>query len=148
MTQGKTRVPAVEDWFTMDENHPHLLGTRCSQCATVYFPPEKGFCRHPECSSQSFEQVELSSEGKLWSYTNNCYAPPAPYVAKDPYEPFAIAAVALETEGMVVLGQVVEGVSVEELQVGQRMKLTLSVLFEDDERLVMVWKWKPVPGGN
>ena len=87
--------------------------------------------------------MALSRRGKLWSFTNNCYKPPAPYVSKDPFEPFAIAAVELEREKMVVLGQVVPEVGVGDLKAGMEMELVLDTLFEDDENEYMVWKWRP-----
>ena len=42
-----------------------------------------------------------------------------------------------------VLGQVVAGVSVDELRVGMEMELTLDVLYSDDEHDYLVWKWAP-----
>ncbi len=54
-----------------------------------------------------------------------------------------LAAVELETEKMVVLGQVVAGVSVDDLKVGMEMELVLGTLYEDDENEYMVWKWQP-----
>ena len=78
--------------------------------------------------------------------TDNHYAPPAPFVAKDPFEPYAIAAVELEREKMVVLGQVVPGVDARELQVGQEMELVLGTLFEDEANEYVVWKWRPASG--
>jgi uncharacterized OB-fold protein len=87
--------------------------------------------------------VELSRRGRLWSFTNNCYAPPAPYVSPEPFEPYAIAAVELEREKMVVLGQVVPGVALETLSAGMEMELALGTLFEDAEKEVLVWKWRP-----
>ena len=48
-----------------------------------------------DCGGSDFEEVLLSPRGTLWSYTNNCYAPPAPYVVTEPFEPYALAAVEL-----------------------------------------------------
>jgi uncharacterized OB-fold protein len=141
---AKKRTPAVEGWFTLDAERPALLGTRCQACGTVFFPREETFCRNPACASTAFEEVELSRRGRLWSYTNNAYQPPAPYVAtQDPYEPFAVAAVELERERMVVLGQVVDGVAVADLEVGMEMELVLATLSEDAENEYVVWKWRP-----
>ena len=33
-------TPAVEGWFTTGPE-PALLGSRCTTCATVYFPPHR-----------------------------------------------------------------------------------------------------------
>ncbi|HEX7460374.1 MAG TPA: benzoylsuccinyl-CoA thiolase, partial [Acidimicrobiales bacterium] len=58
--------------------------------------------------------------------------------------PFAIAAVELAAEQMVVMGQVVPGVGVDDLTVGTEVELVLDTLYEDDEHEFMVWKWRPV----
>jgi uncharacterized OB-fold protein len=144
MSQAKTRTPAIEGWFQMDPDDPRLLGTQCTSCKTYFFPKETTYCRNPSCASTEFEEVPLSRRGKLWSFTNNCYPPPAPYVAADPFEPYAIAAVELEQEKMVVLGQVVPGVGVDELKAGMEMELVLDKLFEDEDKEYVVWKWRPV----
>jgi uncharacterized OB-fold protein len=140
----RTRRPAVEGWMRVDEADPRLLGSRCRACGSFFFPKETSFCRNPECASSEFEEVPLSRRGRLWSFTNNCYPPPPPYVAPEPFEPYAIAAVELEREKMVVLGQVVPGVRVEQLKVGMEMELVIAPLFADDEHVHLVWKWRPV----
>jgi hypothetical protein len=130
---------AVQGWFTTGES-PALLGSQCSTCATVYFPPAGGFCRNPECSGEEFEQVELSRRGRVWSYTDARYQPPPPYRPRtDPYEPFALAAVEL-SEGITVLGQVADGYGVDDLRVGAEVELVVEPL--DGE--LLVWRWKPV----
>jgi len=134
--------PAVEGWFTMDPAKPRLLGTRCAKCDTVYFPKETTFCRNPGCAGTEFAETELSPRGRLWSFTNNCYQPPEPYVSPDPFVPYAVAAVELEAEKMVVLGQV-EGASVDELEAGMQMELVLGTLYEDADAEYLVWKWRP-----
>ena len=144
MGEVKERVPAVEGWFTMDEEKPHLLGTRCKSCGTYFFPKESFFCKNPNCDGTEFEEVPLSPMGKLWSFTNNCYAAPAPFMAPDPFVPYAIAAVELAEERMVVLGQMAEGTEVSDLKAGMEVELVLEKLFEDESSEYMVWKWKPV----
>ncbi|HEY9035440.1 MAG TPA: Zn-ribbon domain-containing OB-fold protein [Pseudomonadales bacterium] len=139
---AKPQVPALEGWFTMDAK-PQLLGSRCVKCGTFFFPKKIHFCKNPACDSETFEEVPLSRTGKIWSYTNACYKPPEPFIAAEPYEPFSIAAVELDAEQMIVLGQVIGGVDVSELAVGMPVELVLEPLFEDDESIKMTWKWKP-----
>jgi uncharacterized OB-fold protein len=140
---SKNRTPAVEGWFK-DGPQPALLGTRCTACTTVFFPREETFCRNPACAGSDFEEVELSRRGRLWSFTNNCYQPPEPYVsAGEEFEPYAIAAVELEAEKMVVLGQVADGIQVEQLEAGMEMELVVDTLFSDGDDEVIVWKWRP-----
>ena len=143
---AKAALPAVEGWFTLDRTAPALLGSRCASCGTYAFPAETHFCRNPGCESTEFEAVELSRRGKVWSYTDARYQPPTPYVSAEPYEPFALAAVELETERMVVMGQMVAGVGVDDLAVGDEVELVLDTLYEDDENEYLVWKWRPVGG--
>ena len=139
----KTQVPAIEGWFTLDAEKPHLLGSQCTSCSSYFFPRESMFCRNPGCEGREFQEVPLSRTGKIWSYTNNCYAPPKPYMAPDPFVPYAIAAVELADEKMVILGQVAAGTDFDALKVGMEMELVLETLFEDEESEHIVWKWKP-----
>ena len=136
-------LPAVEGWFTTGDE-PALLGSRCTACGTVFFPKESGFCRNPACSGDSFEEVQLSRRGRVWSYTDAQYQPPAPYIAStDPYVPFALAAVELP-EGLVVLGQVADGFGVADLRVGAEVELVVERLYDDASGERSIWRWKPV----
>jgi uncharacterized OB-fold protein len=87
--------------------------------------------------------VELSSTGTIWSYTVNHYAPPPPYVAADPFVPYPLAAVQLEREGLIVLGQVAEGVDAATLRVGKPMKLDIGVLYRDADGDHLIYTWAP-----
>ena len=138
----KPLAPAIDGWHTM-EVKPHLIGTQCAECETYFFPKNTEYCRNPSCDSTDFHEVELSRTGHIWSYTNACYKPPEPFVAAEPFEPYAIAAVQLEKEQMVVLGQVIEGVNCEDLKVGMPVELVLEALHETNDDVKMTWKWKP-----
>jgi uncharacterized protein len=80
----------------------------------------------------------------VWSYTDSRYTPPPPFVARtEPFVPVVVAAVELPVEKMVVLGQVVDGVTTADLSVGMEVEMVLDTLYEDDENDYVVWKWKP-----
>ena len=135
--------PAIEGWFTTGPE-PALVGSRCTTCASTFFPRTTGFCRNPRCNGAGFEDVELSRRGRVWSYTDAQYQPPPPYIpATDPYEPFALAAVELP-EGIVVLGQVAAGFGVGDLRVGSEVELVVEPLYTDDTGERTIWRWKPV----
>jgi uncharacterized protein len=143
----RPRVAAIAGWYTLDETAPTLIGSRCTSCGTFFFPPPQGaFCRNPDCEGETFESVPLSRTGRIWSFTNASYQPPEPFVAADPFVPFAIAAVELQREKMIVLGQVVSGVGVEDLRVGLAVELVLETLHADAAGDKVIWKWKPVRG--
>ena len=144
-----TRQPAIEGWFTAGDGGaaPSLLGSRCTVCGTFAFPAQSTACRNPDCASDSFETVELSRRGRIWSYTDARYQPPPPYVAADPYVPFCLAAVELTDEKLVVMGQMVGGVTVDDLAVGDEVELVVEPLYSEDDIDYLVWKWRPLAAG-
>lgn len=145
------RQPALgaEGWFTPDDPEPALLGIRCTTCGTYAFPKADHGCPNPACVGTEFDDVPLSRFGTVWSYTDARYQPPPPYVVPtDEHEPFCIAAVELAEEGLVIMGQVVAGVTVDDLRVGQRMELVVDVLYREDDTEHLIWKWKPVTEGG
>lgn len=137
-------TPVLEGWFTLDGAVPYLLGTQCAACGSYYFPKQTHFCRNPDCDSEEFAEVKLSRTGTLWSYTSAEYKPPPPFVAGDPFEPYALAAVELDAEKMIVLGQVADGLQVDALEIGMQMELVLEPLIDGKT----TWKWKPVTGST
>lgn len=145
----KNIVAAREGLCNLDVDNPRLLGSRCTACGTWYFPAQYQFCRNPDCESESFDEAPLSNRGRIWSYTSAGYPPPQPYVVTtDPYRPFTLAAVELKKEKMIVLGQLTEGITVDDVRIGDEVALTLDTLFEDDDNRYMIWKWKPVGGAS
>jgi len=136
-------VPAVEGWFTTGDE-PRLLGTRCSSCGTVFFPAATGFCRNPACRGRELAPAELSRTGTVWSYTDAQYQPPPPYIPRtEDHQPFAIAAVELAEEQLVILGQVADGYGVEDLSVGAPVELVIEPLYEEDGVDHLIYRWKP-----
>ncbi|MDE0603553.1 MAG: OB-fold domain-containing protein [bacterium] len=139
----RTSVAAVEGLFTLDPDEPRLIGGRARSRGSYFFPKSLAGS-DPACLGDEIDEVLLSRVGKLWSFTTGEYAPPAPYVIPgDEFEPYVVAAVRLAEENLVVLGQVVPGVSVDELSVGMEMELVIDVLYSDDEHDYLVWKWAP-----
>ena len=144
MTDTRTQVPAVEGLFTMDPDTPHLIGARGISQGSYFFPKDLAGS-DPGCLGDELEEVLLSRTGKVWSYTTSDYPPPAPYmITAEPYEPFVLAAVELDEQKLVVLGQMVPETALEDMTVGMRVELVLDVLYIDEDHDYMVWKWKPV----
>ncbi|MFJ3924495.1 Zn-ribbon domain-containing OB-fold protein [Streptomyces sp. NPDC090022] len=144
----RTRTPVVDGWFTdpAEGNGFRLLGTRCGACGTVYFPREDYCCRNPRCAGGELAEVPLSARGRVWSYTDGRYRPPAPYVSDPaaPWEPYTLVAVELEAERMVVLGQAAPGVGVADLAVGMEVEVVPGVLNEDAGTTWTTWHFRPV----
>lgn len=144
MSATTNTQPAVDGWWETDEaGNPHLIGAKCPECGTYVFPPRENNCPNPACTSDVLEAVKLSRRGNVWSYTENRYPPPPPYPAQDPFEPFALAAVELADEGLIVLAKVVEGTLAADLKVGMEMELTTMPLYTDDDGVVReVYAWR------
>ena len=143
---SKTRVPAVEGWFTMDEAAPSLVGGHGVATGSYYWPTAMAVSGNPSAPGEERTPVELSRTGTLWSWTTNHYAPPEPYIAPDPFVPYTVCAVELGEERMVVLGQLATGADPAQLEVGMAMELVLGPLYEDEEHEYVVWQWAPLKG--
>lgn len=152
----RKRIPVVDGWFTEDvpEEDFRLLGTRCPLCSAVFFPPQKGYCRNPDCPGGELAEVPLSRRGTVWSYTDGRYRPPAPYLSDPdvPWEPYTLVAVELAAERMVVLGQAAPGVRVGDLAVGMAVEVVPGVLEpgpgDDAGEVRTTWRWRPVAAGS
>ncbi len=150
---SKTQVPAVEGLFTMDSNAPQLIGGKGKSRDSYFFPKDLAG-RDPACiddvdsdGNSQIEEVLLSNKGKVWSFTTADYRPPPPYISdisEEEWQPFVLAAVELEKEKLVVLGQMVEGTKLVDMKIGMEVELTLEVLHSDEENEYMMWKWKAV----
>ena len=111
------------------------------------FPPRENNCPNPDCEADELQPVALSRRGTLWSYTENRYQPPPPYPQAEEFEPFAVAAVQLQSEGLIVLGKVVSGTLASDLKVGREMELTTMPLYTDDDGVQRtVYAWRTVDG--
>ncbi|MEP6623713.1 MAG: OB-fold domain-containing protein [Acidimicrobiia bacterium] len=139
----KTRVPAVEGWFTLGDE-PALLASRGAETGSYFFPKNLAFSRNPAAPTEDLTEVELSRRGRVWSWTTNHYQPPAPYMAADPFVPYTVVAVELVEEQMVVLGPLDPDADPSTLGVGTEVELALGTLYEDDDHEYVVWQWKPV----
>ena len=141
---ARNRVPAVEGWFTLDAAAPALLGTRCKACGTYFFPREEFSCRNPRCGASDFEETPLSTRGKLWSFTDNRYPPPKPYMARG-----SVRAVRgrrgrarAREDGRARPGRRRASAATSS-PLGMEMELVLDTLYEDDANEYVIWKWRP-----
>jgi uncharacterized OB-fold protein len=83
----------------------------------------------------------LSNRGKLWTWTIQQYAPPAPFRKEPlPFQPYGIGMVDTE-EGLRVLGILT---STDNLKLGMTLEMTTGKLYEDAEKEYITWMWKPV----
>jgi uncharacterized OB-fold protein len=135
-------IPIVDGLFTAG-TEPALIGGRRTNGSYV-FPCDLGG-GDPDDDGEEVEKVLLSRFGTLWSWTDSRYCPPAPFIPlTDPFEPVVIAAVELERERMIILGQVVPGLGVDDLALGQEMELVMGPIGVAGGDPRVVWMWAPV----
>ena len=136
-------VPVAEGLFEIADGEPQLVGSRCTDCRTVYFP-QTSFCRNPQCHAKQVERFLLPARGTLHSFTIQRYQPP-PLFRIDDWSPYAIGLVDLG-EGLQVMAMLT-GIALDEVHIGMALRLILEPLYTDAERgPVLTYKFAPDSG--
>ena len=123
--------PIADNLFTWPSDQPKLLGSKDTETGRYFFPAKK---------SNTHEQVELSTKGKLWTWTVQRFMPKIPYIGADNPEDFKPYAVGyIELPGEIMVESRLEGVNPEDLEIGMEMELSIDpfVKNEDGEELMM-----------
>ena len=142
MSTEKKQIPAVEGLFRWEDEEPRLIGGKCPNCDSLFFPQHHQMHK-PECGKGGSEEVLLSRKGTLKSYTVHHYAPPPPFIKPDPFVPFAIGLVSLP-EGIDVVGMLT-GVDIGALKTHIDVELVTEKITEDqDGNEIVTWKFRPV----
>ena len=112
-----------------------LIGFRCRECDVSVFGPAT-FCQ--SCTSLDIDEVDLGSQGTLYSYTI-VRIPPAGWPGEIPY---VLGQVELPS-GPQVLAEVVDCPH-DNLKIGMPMELTLrTAAIEGGGPAKLVYKWRP-----
>jgi len=131
------RIPVIKSLKLLgDGTEGVLMGSVCKSCGE-YSLGLPAFCAR--CSSSELQEVELSKEGILRTYTV-IYVPPPGWNGDVPY---TLGQVMLP-EGPDVLTEVIDCPR-EDIKIGMRMELALRVAGTDDKgNEIVVHKWRPV----
>lgn len=141
MDKRANRIPVIDGLFDAGEE-VRLLGSKCSECGSVFFP-RRGYCRNPACSRDPLVDVRLSRQGQLHTLTVQHYMGPAPFKLDPALLPYTVVLVDLP-EGVRVMGMLKEGLDPEKLRIGMPMEVTAGRLYErEDGAEVIVWKFQP-----
>lgn len=126
-------VPVREGIFTDDTKDAKLIGNKCSSCGQLFFPKVR-FCF--VCFNKSMEEIELSPRGKLYSYTISRM--PASHFQP----PHAVGLVDMP-EGIRIFAplKIIES---KPFKVGMEMELLVEELWQEDDKQVIGYKFKPV----
>ena len=142
-----TTVAVADGIFTFDDGQPRLLGSRCVNCGNHMFPRQSG-C--PKCMFDEQEDVELATEGTLWTWTVQAFPPKAPpYLGPigDDFVPYGVGYVELPGQLRVEARLTVSDPA--QLTVGMPMKLVLDRLgvYEDGNDIV-TYAFAPLDAAN
>jgi uncharacterized protein len=138
------RVPIEEGYFRVPEDpaaSPVLLGSRCPKCGEVFFP-RRVVCA--KCLHEGTEDVDLSTRGRLWTWTY-CHVPL--FGKKDADVPgYGVGQVDLP-EGpriqAILLG------TADDFEIGMELELDLETLrTNSDGDEVVIYRFRPVEGSD
>jgi len=140
----KKQIPIQEGLFTWPSQDPRLIGSKCKNCGEITFPAQNS-C--PNCCLEDVEKIQLSTKGKLWTYTVQGFYPKSPpYAGPDTPEsfvPFGVGYIELPNE-VKVESRLTEN-DPEKLKIGMDMELVIEKFKEDEEgNDVMIFAFKPV----
>jgi uncharacterized OB-fold protein len=134
----------ADNLFRVDAERAVLLGSRRRSTGVVKFPAER-----PELfdGTDDIEPIELSTEGTLFTFTTQEFAPPLPYKGKrtpEEFRPYIVGYVELP-EGVLVETLIV-GVGADALAIGQPMVSTTKVLETADGQSFVTYAFTPSAG--
>ena len=138
----KKTIRLKDGFWTTDSEYaePRLIGSKCNNCGEIFFPKkEKGWCIH--CQQKALEDIILSSEGKIISFSVVMQQPGGGFYFGP--VPYAYGQVDLP-EGVRVI-TIFKAKDYNDLKVGRKAKLVIDKLCDDqDGNEIMTFKFSPL----
>jgi uncharacterized OB-fold protein len=135
----------TEGLFRVDGDRAVLFASRRRSSGVVKFPAERPELFDGDQEIQDdIEAIELATEGTLYTYTTQEFAPPLPYKGnRDPkvFKPYVVGFVEL-TDGVLIESLIV-GVSPAELRIGQPLVSTTTPLETADGQSLLTFAFRP-----
>jgi uncharacterized OB-fold protein len=136
---ARARVPVKAGYFTVPDDPdepPRLLGTRCEECGEHFFP-RRAVCA--KCLSERTTDAELGPRGTLYSYTFVHF--PLFGSTRVEHVGYGVGQIDLP-EGPRV--QLPLAGKQEDFRVGMTLEAELEPLREEDDRDVVIIRFRPV----
>jgi uncharacterized protein len=135
----------AENLFRVDNGHAVLLASRRRSTGVVKFPAERPelFDANPDVQ-EDIEPIELPTEGTLFTYTTQEFAPPLPYKghrSPDKFRPYVVGFVEL---GDVLVESLIVGAAASDLRIGQRMVSTTTTFETETGESLLTYAFRPV----
>jgi uncharacterized OB-fold protein len=135
----------TEGLFRVDGDRAVLFASRRRSSGVVKFPAERPELFDGDQEIQDdIEAIELATEGTLYTYTTQEFAPPLPYKGnRDPnvFKPYVVGFVEL-ADGVLVESLIV-GVSPAELRIGRPLVSTTTTLETADGQSLLTFAFRP-----
>jgi uncharacterized OB-fold protein len=135
----------TEGLFRVDGDRAVLFASRRRSSGVVKFPAERPELFDGDLEIQDdIEAIELATEGTLYTYTTQEFAPPLPYKGnRDPkvFKPYVVGFVEL-ADGVLIESLIV-GVSPAELRIGQPLVSTTIPLETADGQSLLTFAFRP-----
>jgi uncharacterized OB-fold protein len=135
----------TEGLFRVDGDRAVLFASRRRSSGVVKFPAERPELFDGDREIQDdIEAIELATEGTLYTYTTQEFAPPLPYKGnRDPkvFKPYVVGFVEL-VDGVLVESLIV-GVRPAELRIGQPLVSTTTTLETADGQSLVTFAFRP-----
>jgi uncharacterized OB-fold protein len=112
--------PLAEGLYRVVDGAPRLLGGRRKSDGRIAFPLPQG------AQSALYDEVDLASEGVLWSYTVQRFRPKTPYAGPGDdktFQPYAVGYVELADQ--IIVESHIRTDDFSTLKIGMPMRLTL-----------------------
>jgi uncharacterized OB-fold protein len=137
-SSAKRMVPLREGLFRVPSgtgDKGALLGSRCPDCGACFFP-RRAICL--ACGRRGMEDTELSTRGKVWTYTIAGQTPPGSLIEA----PYVLAVVELPEKVMVEAP--LADCEPDAARVGMDVEFVLVKMREDEEGNDLVaFKFRP-----
>lgn len=127
-------MPAVPRFWRRIPNRYNLLGTKCTNCDSVFFPP-RSIC--PKCRRiGKLESHQLNGEGTIVSFTHV----KVPQEGFEDEVPYTLAIAELE-EGPRITGQIIEA-DPDEIEIGSKVETTFRHIGEEGKKGMIHYGYK------
>ena len=134
----------ADNLFRVDGDRAVLLGSRRRSTGVVKFPAERPelFDANPDVQAD-IEPIELPTEGTLFTFTSQEFAPPLPYKghrSPDAFRPYLVGFIELER---VLVESLIIGADAAELRIGQPMVSCTKILETETGESLLTYAFRP-----
>jgi uncharacterized OB-fold protein len=134
----------ADNLFRVDGDRAVLLASRRRSTGVVKFPAERPelFDANPDVQAD-IEPIELPTEGTLFTFTSQEFAPPLPYKghrSPDAFRPYLVGFIELER---VLVESLIIGADAAELRIGQPMVSCTTILETETGESLLTYAFRP-----